>query len=94
MNLNFEWDEHKARRNLQRHPGVSFNEAKTVFDDEFSITINDSAHSTDEERFIDIGRSDMGRILVVVYTERGNNIRIISARKPTPTERRKYETHK
>ncbi len=91
MNLNFEWDEKKARNNLKKHPGVSFDEAKTVFDDEFSITIKDSEHSTQEERFIDIGRSAMGRLLVVVYAERGDNIRIISARKATSVERRKYE---
>ena len=91
MNLNFEWDENKARSNLNKHPGVSFDEAKTVFDDEFSITIEDPDHSIEEERFIDIGRSVKERILVVVYTERGDNIRIISARKATPAERRKYE---
>ncbi|HNB51022.1 MAG TPA: BrnT family toxin [Anaerolineales bacterium] len=91
MKPNFEWDESKARLNLTKHAGVSFSEAKTVFDDEFSVTIHDPQHSIEEERFVDIGRSAKGRILVVVYTERGTNIRIISARKATLTERRIYE---
>jgi len=55
------------------------------------MTIPDPDHSADEQRYIDIGSSDRGRILVVVYTERGTNIRIISCRKATPTERRHYE---
>jgi uncharacterized DUF497 family protein len=91
LELNFEWDEEKAKFNLKRHPGVSFEEAKTVFDDEFSLTIDDPNHSEEEERFIDIGHSVKGRLLVVIYTERGGNIRIISARKATPNERKQYE---
>jgi hypothetical protein len=51
MKPNFEWDENKAKLNLTKHPGVSFDEAKTVFDDEFSVTIHDPKHSMDEERF-------------------------------------------
>ena len=90
MTLNFEWDEEKAKTNLKNHR-VSFDEATTVFSDPFSITISDPDHSADEQRYIDIGSSDRGRILVVVYTERGTNIRIISCRKATPTERRRYE---
>lgn len=90
MTLNFEWDEEKAKTNLKNHR-VSFDEATTVFSDLFSITISDPDHSADEQRYIDIGSSDRGRILVVVYTERGTNIRIISCRKATPTERRRYE---
>jgi uncharacterized DUF497 family protein len=70
---------------------VSFDEGATVFSDPFSITIADPDHSTDEERYIDIGVSDKGRVLIVSYTERGTNIRIISCRKATPTERRRYE---
>ena len=89
MKLNFEWDEEKARANLQKHK-VSFDEATTVFSDPFSITIPDLDHSMDEQRYIDIGSSDKGRTLVVVYTERGANIRIISCRKATRTERRLY----
>ncbi len=63
----------------------------TVFSDPFSITIDDPDHSRDEQRYIDIGISDKNRLLVVVYTERGDTIRLISARKATPSERRKYE---
>ncbi len=90
MKPNFEWDEEKARTSLQKHK-VGFDEATTVFSDPFSITIPDPDHSVDEERYIDIGTSDRGRVLVVVYTERGANIRIISCRKATPAERRRYE---
>ncbi len=90
MTLNFEWDEEKAKANLKNHR-VSFDEATTVFCDPFSITIPDPDHSADEQRYIDIGSSDRGRVLVVVYTERGTNIRIISCRKATPTERRHHE---
>lgn len=90
MKSNFEWDEEKAQENLKNHD-VSFDEGTTVFSDPLSITIPDPDHSTDEERYIDIGTFDKGRPLVVSYTERGTNIRIISCRKPTPTERRRYE---
>ena len=90
MTLSFEWDEEKAKANLKNHR-VSFEEATTVFSDPFSITIPDPDHSTEEERYIDIGNSDRGRVLVVVYTERETTIRIISCRKATPTERRRYE---
>lgn len=90
MNLIFEWDEEKARANLQKHK-TSFEEAKTVFNDPLSITIPDPQHSTDEDRYVDIGHSSQGRVLVVVYTEREARIRIISCRKATKTERRVYE---
>jgi uncharacterized DUF497 family protein len=90
MKPNFEWDEEKAKANLRQHK-VSFDGGTTVFSDPFSITIPDPDHSIDEERYIDIGTSDKGRILVVSYTECGANIRIISCRKATPTERRRYE---
>ncbi len=90
MDQNFEWDENKAKANLQAHK-VSFEEAKTVFDDPLAITIPDPLHSIGEYRYTDIGRSSTGRILVVVYTERGSNIRIISSRSSTKSERRKYE---
>ncbi len=89
MTLNFEWDEEKAKANLKNHR-VSFEEAATVLSDPFSITVPDN-HSTEERRYIDIGNSDSGRILIVVYTERGTTIRIISCRKATPSERRQYE---
>lgn len=90
MKLNFEWDEEKAKANLKKHR-VSFDEATTVFIDPFSITIPDHDHSVDEQRYIDLGSSDKGRVLVVVYTERGPNIRIISCRKATSSERKLYE---
>lgn len=90
MGPNFEWDENKARINLRKHR-VSFGEAASVFNDPFSITIVDPDHSIEEERYIDIGMSVRGRVLIVCYTERGTNIRIISSRKASPTERREYE---
>ncbi|TVM00050.1 MAG: hypothetical protein CV087_15435 [Candidatus Brocadia sp. WS118] len=90
MKLRFEWDDEKAKANLKKHR-VSFEEATTVFLDSFSMTIPDPDHSGEEQRYIDIGSSDKGRLLVVVYTERGSNIRIISCRKATPSERTLYE---
>lgn len=90
MKLNFEWDEEKAKANLKKHR-VGFDEAITVFIDPFAITIPDPDHSVDEERYIDIGSSNKNRVLVVVYTERGSNIRIISCRKATSSERKLYE---
>ena len=90
MRYYFEWDEEKAKTNFKKHR-VSFDEAMTVFLDPFSIMISDPDHSVDEQRYIDIGSSDKGRVLVVVYTERRSNIRIISCRKATPTERKLYE---
>jgi uncharacterized protein len=90
MNSYFEWDEDKARENLKRHK-VGFDEGSTVLSDPFSVTITDPDHSTEEDRYIDIGTSDKGRILVVCYTERRTRIRIISCRKATPGEMRRYE---
>ncbi|MCI5143168.1 MAG: BrnT family toxin [Candidatus Electrothrix sp. ATG1] len=90
MKLNFEWDEKKAKSNRKKH-GVDFNEATTVFLNPFSITIPDHDHSAEEQRYIDIGSSEKGRVLVVVYTDRGVNIRIISCRKATYSERQYYE---
>ncbi len=90
MKPDFEWDEDKDRANLKKH-GISFDEATTVFMDALSVTIPDPDHSTGEQRYVDIGRSEKGRVLVVVYTERSGSIRIISSRKATPLERRAYE---
>ncbi|MBF0406872.1 MAG: BrnT family toxin [Candidatus Riflebacteria bacterium] len=90
MKINFEWDGEKAKKNLKKH-GVGFDEATTVFLDPFSITMTDPDHSEVEQRLIDIGDSDKNRVLVVVYTERKSQIRIISCRKATPSERRFYE---
>ena len=90
MPLNFEWDERKAKSNLAKH-GVNFAEASTVFGDPLSLTIPDPAHSQAEERFIILGTSFAGKLLVVVHTERGDNIRIISARRASRREKRDYE---
>lgn len=90
MSSGFDWSEVKAKANLKQHH-VGFDEGATVFSDPFSITISDPDHSADEVRYIDIGTSDRGRLLVVCYTERGTTIRIISCRKATGKERRLYE---
>ena len=90
MPLAFEWDEQKARRNIKKHK-VSFEEATTVFADPLSLTIPDPLHSEEEDRFVTMGMSIRGRLLVVVHTERGDTIRIISARLATSRERRAYE---
>ena len=90
MKLDFEWDEEKAKTNLEKH-GVGLDEATTVFTDPYSLTIHDLDHSADEQRYIDIGTSGKGRALVVVYTERSSNIRIVSCRKATQLERKLYE---
>ncbi len=90
MALTFEWDEEKAQSNLKKHD-VSFEEARTVFGDPLSITMTDPRHSAEEERYIDIGMSASGRLLVVVYTERGAAMRIINSRKAAAREREVYE---
>jgi len=90
MALEFEWDPRKAELNLKEH-GVSFDDATTVFRDTLSITIADPDHSDSEDRFVDIGMSHRGQLLVVSYTERKDRIRIISARPPTRAERKSYE---
>jgi len=90
MPLAFQWDEAKARINLAKH-GVSFEEATTVFGDPLSLTIPDPAHSLVEERMIVLGCSHRRRLLVVVHTERGDSIRIISARCASKRERKTYE---
>ncbi|MGH9425669.1 MAG: BrnT family toxin [Terriglobia bacterium] len=88
--MQFEWDPAKAAENLTKH-GVSFEEAATVFRDTLSATGQDPDHSVDEERFVIFGVSTSGRLLVVAHTERGDTIRIISARPATPGERKLYE---
>jgi uncharacterized protein len=90
MPLNFEWDDKKARSNFRKH-GVRFDEASTVFGDALSLTIPDPAHSEVEDRLITLGRSHRGKLFVVVHTERGDNIRIISARLASRRERQVYE---
>jgi uncharacterized DUF497 family protein len=90
MGLNYEWDRRKARSNLRNH-GVSFGEAVTVLGDPLSLTIADPLRSEGEERRVTIGLSTLRRTLVVIHTERGDNIRIISARIATLRERSAYE---
>jgi hypothetical protein len=90
MAQEFEWDEKKDRINQRKH-GVSFEEAKTVFNDPLAITIDDPDHSETEFRFIDLGVSSDGRVLVVSYTERSGRLRLISSREATAAEREMYE---
>ncbi|MFN0145928.1 MAG: BrnT family toxin [Dehalococcoidia bacterium] len=88
--MEFEWDAGKAERNLTKH-GVSFQEAETVFGDPFELTIPDQAHSRSESRWVSVGHSAEGRMLVVVYVERETRFRLISARPATLKERTAYE---
>ena len=90
MGFIFEWNDNKAHRNLAKH-GVNFDEACSVFGDPLALTIDDPLHSENEDRFVTLGHSNKGRLLVVVFVERGNNIRIISARLATRRERKNYE---
>ena len=88
--MEFEWDNNKAVTNLQKH-GVSFAEAATVFGDPLSTTFPDPDHSINESRFITIGLSTGSKIIILSHTDRGDRIRIISARKATRKEQRFYE---
>ena len=88
--LLFEWDPNKAKENLEIH-GVSFDEAGTAFRDTLSLAIYDPLHSEEEDRFVLIGNSHKDRLLVVIHLERGDNIRLISARKASKKERKQYE---
>jgi uncharacterized protein len=90
MSLAFEWDDNKAKQNLKKH-GVSFEEASTVFGNPLARTIPDPLHSEEEDRFVNLGESQSRRLLVVVFTERGDKIRIISARVATRRERKDHE---
>lgn len=90
MKLDFEWDDEKAKENKRKHK-VDFEEAIAVFIDPFSLTIEDLDHSIEESRYIDLGRSESGRVLVVSYTESGAKIRIISCRRASRGEGRLYE---
>lgn len=96
MELVFRWSEIKARTNLAKHK-VSFEEAKTIFNDPFVITFSDESHSDDEERYVSIGNSIYNRLLLVVHTEQERSdgkslIRVISGRKATAVERKDYES--
>jgi hypothetical protein len=88
--MEFEWNKGKAEANLAKH-GVSFEEAKTVFDDPLYIDFYDPDHSEDEDRYIIVGQSQQHRLLIVSYTERQNIVRLISAREATRTEKDAYE---
>jgi uncharacterized protein len=88
--MRFDWDENKAVSNRSKH-GVSFEEAKTVFDDPLYVDFYDPAHSEEEDRYLIVGESSQRRLLIASYTERGNLIRLISAREVTRTERTVYE---
>jgi len=88
--VEFEWDSEKAAANVRRRR-VSFNEAATVLEDPLSTTFPDEAHSEGEMRFVTVGVSQRGRLLVVAHTERNDTIRIISARRATRREREFYE---
>lgn len=90
MALTFEWDKDKAKRNIRKHK-ITFEEAKTVFNDPFLLTFPDSDHSDDEERYVNIGMSSKRRVLIVIHTERYQTIRLISSRKATRFELRVYE---
>lgn len=86
----FEWNEVKARTNLTKH-GISFDEASTVFGDPLSMTVHDPSHSGHEDRFVTVGVSSGYKLVVVVHADRGERVRIISARYATQHERRNYE---
>jgi uncharacterized protein len=88
--MDFEWDPDKAQTNIAKHR-VSFDEVSTVFADPLSMTFTDPDHSLDEDRFIIVGATTEGRLLVVAHTDRGDRIRIISAREATRRERQFYE---
>ena len=88
--MDHEWDDEKAALNLEKH-GVSFEEAATVFDDPLYVDLYDPDYSTEEHRYLIVGASKKGRLLIVSYTERENILRFISARELTPAERKAYE---
>jgi uncharacterized protein len=88
--MQFEWDREKGKANIKKH-GISFDEAVTIFYDSLSATFDDPDHSNGEYRLITIGFSSHGKLYVVSHTDRGNAIRIISARAATAQERKRHE---
>ena len=86
----FEWNHEKASRNVRKH-GITFEEATSVFGDPLARVHDDPVHSTSELREIIVGQSGLGRLLLVAFVERGTRIRIISARRATPVERKDFE---
>jgi hypothetical protein len=91
MSIRFSWDRQKADRNRKEHKGVTFEEAATVFRDPLAYLFDDDAYSAEEHRELIIGYSRRNRLLIVSFAERGDVIRIISARKADGDERRDYE---
>jgi uncharacterized DUF497 family protein len=91
--VTFEWDPNKASLNRRKH-GISFHEAATVFGDPLAMTHTDPDHSVEEQRFITIGMSNAGRLVIIAHSDRNERIRIISARKATRGERIYYEQEK
>ena len=89
--MRFEWDSEKAAENVRKHR-VTFDEAATAFFDPLSMTVPDPDHSVGERRFITMGASSDGRLIIVAHTERGSTLRIISARLASASERKRYET--
>jgi len=90
MPLRFEWDGRKAQTNVRKH-GVSFEKAATVLADPLSVTVPDPVQRDREDRFVTVGESLDGQLLVVVHSDRRDTIRLISARRATPRERKAYE---
>jgi uncharacterized protein len=88
--MRFNWDDSKAISNISKH-GVSFEEAKTIFDDPLYVDFYDPKYYRDEDRYLIVGESHQGRLLIAAYTERENLIRLISAREITRNEREVYE---
>jgi uncharacterized DUF497 family protein len=88
--VNFEWDPGKARQNRRKHR-ISFQEAATVFGDPLAVTYPDPDHSLSEQRFITVGMSSAGRVLIIAHVDCNENVRIINARKTTKREREYYE---
>jgi len=88
--MRFEWDSRKAKLNQSKHR-ISFEEAATAFRDPLSVTGPDPDHSIGEHRFVTFGFSSKGRVLAISHTERGDSIRVISARRATKQERKTYE---
>ena len=92
--MEFKWDKNKAEHNHKKH-GIKFSDATTVFGDPLEVTINDPEHSKGEYRFLSIGKTRQGQLLVVSYTEEEqNHIRIISARQATKKEQKNYENNR
>lgn len=90
MGYIFEWDPRKAESNARKH-GVTFDEASTAFGDPLALLMQDSDHSFNEERYLVLGMSNQHRLLVVAFAERAPRTRLISARRATPAERKRYE---